>query len=688
MTSNSRLARDTQSLRWSVLTKEEKDVINDVNELILAVKKEHENKNVKENKGPWATPEMDRYNNVIMLNGPRGSGKTSLLLTLITGWQKHDRLSERQPDQEEAVKQAFQRMKGTVYCLKPLDFDPLPPDLPLYNWIIQAFEPLIKGIGGRDATLNEWTDEEAPLSLRDRFRKLQDTAALGWTTGLLKGALAKDVGDFIVWHSEQQSRWHNLARDWQLFLDTLFKGLEDADSENRIGAGAVIVLPIDDLDLQARRVRELLSVLRVLRHGRLVYLLTGESDNLLVNLRVEFFRDCVASVSCVTDALLDQVKEQSDQLAQGLFRKVVPEPNRFDFKGIPLSEILDWSPTGGKTIGTILDNLWLRSDPRFTTQLKPIFKYSSVGMIVPFRNLQGFHDRWQYRSNDLDGIVGFLEVLFPPIEGEGLVFQKDSERIEINGDSRRLAPAPREYTVINAPDGVRFNLVLTLDFAATEQVPPGVEPLTPVQALPEQRILLDLASEFPQHIIIFTGPRLAEQTLGFVWSAVPRDKDEEWLVPWPMVNRPSSPTKWHQGNEGWNQTLAKVRDGGHQMTPADLLEAWFRFNVPLCGTEWPPPNDSIKLPEVAEQLAPLAAGIYGLPDDQRRKILQQTGTQPENYAKLEAAAAQRVYSSRRSDHDPYHLAMRPSEPDARPKDEAIDAIAKAKPISNLIVAKT
>jgi hypothetical protein len=452
MSSNSRLARDTQSLRWSVLTTEEKHIITDVNELIVAVKKEHEDKKVRENKGPWATPEMDRFNNVIMLNGARGSGKTSLLLTLISGWQKPDRLYQGEPDQEEAVKHEFQRMRGTVYCLTPLDFDPLPPDLPLYNWIIQAFEPLVRVVDSRKGTLDGWPDDDAPPTLRDRFQKLQESASLGWTTGLLKDALAKDVGDFIVWHSEQQSRWHNLARDWQGFLDALFKSLEDADSEDRIGGGAVIVLPIDDLDLQARRVRELLSVLRVLRHGRLVYLLTGESDNLLVNLRVEFFRDCLGSVSCVSDTLMDQVKEQSDKLAEGLFRKVVPEPNRFDLKGIPLSEILDWSPTGGKKISTIIDNLWPWSDATFLETLKRIFVVSSAGMIVPFRTLQGFHDRWQHhRSNDLDGIVGFLEVLFPRKEDEGLIVLKESERIELNGDSRRLAPVPREYAIINAP---------------------------------------------------------------------------------------------------------------------------------------------------------------------------------------------------------------------------------------------
>jgi hypothetical protein len=358
MSSNSRLARDTQALRWSVLTQEERKIIQQVNDLIREVKARNEGKAIKRKTlSPWAVPEMDRFNGVIMLDGRRGSGKTSLLLTMITGWQHDSALSGEGADATD-VKTVFREMNNTVRCLKPLDFDPLPPDLPLYNWIIQAFEPLVSKASGHERGGDEWKHDEPQLSLRDRFQKLQNTAALGWTTGLLREALATDVGDFIVWHSEQQSRWQDLSRDWFEFLDSLFERLEKVDGEHGIPHGAIIALPIDDLDLQTNRVRELLSALRVLRHGRLVYVLTGHSDNLKVCLQTEFYRNYLMGEPSLTEDLKDKVKEQSESLAGSLIQKVVPDPHRFELKGLRLSEIREWSPTRGEKLGAILERHW------------------------------------------------------------------------------------------------------------------------------------------------------------------------------------------------------------------------------------------------------------------------------------------------------------------------------------------
>ena len=693
MSSNSRLARDTQSLRWPVLTPEEIKIINNVNNLILAIKKAGSGKHAsKEYKGPWSAPEMDRYNNVFMLDGARGSGKTSLLLTLITGWHCPGRLSAGETVEVEtaakvAIEVEFTRMSGSVFSLKPLDFDPLPPDLPLYNWIIQAFEPLVNGIATPQGRLDEWDEIGSPLSLRDRFRRLKESAALGWTTGLLRDAVARDVGDFLVWHGEQQSRWQSLSRDWQLFLDALFESLEAADCEWRIDKGAVIVLPIDDLDLQASRVRELLSALRVLRHGRLVYAITGESKNLLMNLGVEFFRDCTANASFMTDSLQDQIQEESDKLAKGLFRKVVPEPHRFQFQGISPAEFLEWAPTGGKKLATILDDLWKPSEENFSEKLKSIFKHSSVDIKIPFRTIQGFHDRWQHQDNELDGVVDFLEAILS-VDDEDFTIVKELKRIEISGPPSRLAPAPRGSEFIGLEGGIRINWISTLDFAASEHFQTGGAESPPHAATPGQRIVLDLAYAFPRRIINLGGPRLADDTLGLIWSSRPRENDEMWLVPWPMLNVPSSPSSWHQCSEEWNKISLGSSPETGQESIEQLLEAWINFNF----LRWEPKGKYTReapLPQaVSEVLAPLASSIYGLPDDLRVVMLKRTGHNVlgTEQSDLEAIAKRRAYKASRSDHNPYQLAMRPSEPNARPDQESIVLTPQRKTISELLRA--
>src|SRR5207253_998279 len=91
---------------------------------------------------------------------------------------------------------------------------------------------------------------------------------------------------------------------------------------------------------------------------------------------------------------------------------------------------------------------------------------------------------------------------------------------------------------------------------------------------------------------------------------------------------PDSPTEWYRRAERWNDNLKKVEHARNEMSPAVLLEAWFRFNSTSSDAELP--NDDTSLEDrltatmpanVAQKLASLAAGIYGLPDEERRAIL-------------------------------------------------------------------
>ncbi len=257
-------------------------------------------------------------------------------------------------------------MNETVKPLTPLDFDPLPPELPLYSWIIQSFEPLVEKVGGPsrdddfpDDLADDSPDETVDETVRGRFRRLQNSAAVGWTTGLLKYALAKDLGEFLLWQGEQQVNWQRLQLDWQSFLDKLFRHLERSDPA--LPKDAVIALPIDDLDLQAHRLRELLLALRILHHERLVYVLTGDMVNLDISLKTDFYRNFMRLEPTITEEVQDQIAEQMEKLAYNLRENVIPKPHTFHLKGLPLAKAMDWRPTPEKespALGKVLDALW------------------------------------------------------------------------------------------------------------------------------------------------------------------------------------------------------------------------------------------------------------------------------------------------------------------------------------------
>ena len=255
-------------------------------------------------------------------------------------------------------------MNEIIRALDPIDFDPLPPDLPIYNWIIQAFQPLVEMVGGKGGL--DFTEppenEEIDDTLSVKYHALHHAAAVGWTTGLLQQELKTDGENFLLWQREQQLNWQKLGTKWRQFLDVLLQKLEAAslnDPNDKLPRGGIIVLPIDDLDLQAERTRELLLAIRVLRHDRLAYILTGDTDGTDLALKASFHRDFTRGIKKMSEEFLDKIEESTQDLGPKLRQKTIPSSQIFKIGGLDIEDINIWSPhENGKTIRDVLDDLW------------------------------------------------------------------------------------------------------------------------------------------------------------------------------------------------------------------------------------------------------------------------------------------------------------------------------------------
>ena len=394
------------------------------------------------------------------------------------------------------------------------------------------------------------------------------------------------LGDFLTTQSEQQYDWQRLQNMWQRFLDDLFGSLEELDG-NILPKGALIAVPIDDLDLQASRIRELSLALRVLRHERIVYVLTGDEDNMLVSLRAEFYQSHIQQGNQVTEGLGDEIMEQVEKLAEALQHKVIPDSHIFNMKGLKLvvDDAMGWGPAEGLRLNDILASLWPDLDlADFVRNHGNLFKRDHA---IPFRRLQAFFDQWgMFRSESdddsgHDGVAKFLEIILDDPDGESVTVNTSEslKTIEISSSRSSFAPVPIDSNSIKAGRDAEVHWMTDIDFAIIRMSEnDGDSQKTVVNPAGAFTFAIELAADKPDVIKIINGPEPTERTIGFVWTQSRRNLEQfSTIFPWPLITTPSKPSEWRARVEGWNKLLRDYSDSSEKPELEGLFKAWCRF---------------------------------------------------------------------------------------------------------------
>lgn len=341
---------DTQPIAVDRLTEEAWHKLREILDLLNNIGAENrtQTRPARTARGPWATLEQARTYRVLMLDGPRGTGKTSLLLTLIDQW---DRRREGRPavdprphEAEPAAKQPQPPRRTSllkegdvgVRALQPLDFDPHPAHLHPYAWLVLAFQPLVDWLAGsaRPRLPGESTDRP----LRDIWQDLYTQALIGWDEHVQRGQMTVDIDDFVASSLERHRGWHHLRENWQDFIDHLLRELALA---GQLQADELLVLPIDDLDLHPSMAGDLLRALRLMRHRRLVFLLTGDSTHLQRVLARELYPRR-KSLEHLDDGEAQENQLRYRALAIDIINKAIPPSGRFQVPLLTLAQALSF----------------------------------------------------------------------------------------------------------------------------------------------------------------------------------------------------------------------------------------------------------------------------------------------------------------------------------------------------------
>jgi hypothetical protein len=299
---------------------------------------------------PYLANVDERYGRVLLVDGGRGTGKTSLLLTLVRKWHADAGIGKKWADKDD-YRQRLLRLPNAeshtrtelvdfVRVIRILDFDPLPPEMPLLAGIIQAMRPLADQFDPPTAFTDDPCDEGQP-TLAELWYKLFRVAALGWSAiprppGLIEQLLARE---------EQVKDWLQVADGWNSFVwEALIRG-NCLQKPDRLPKDAVFVIMIDDVDLQVTRVQELLPALRLLYHPRVFFIVAADKLHMIDMLKLDFLgrqNQLARLPNTVTESAIEVANRDrwASDLAHASFQKVFPKRNRWKLHWLSVLEFL------------------------------------------------------------------------------------------------------------------------------------------------------------------------------------------------------------------------------------------------------------------------------------------------------------------------------------------------------------
>jgi hypothetical protein len=275
--------------------------------------------------------EEQRESRVILIEGESGSGKTSVLLTLIDDWCM--RISKRLD-------------RVPIFPIEIIELQPLAPSTNLLIHIASTLLKVIVETIEGEAILGEkhppWHPvRQQELTSLSCWRKFLRAAVAASDDSLLQRR-DLDAEALAVELESTEFQRLDVATAFYDLVDALVKDL--ANWPNLSGREPpLLILSINDADLNPHFSVALLNLLRTLYHPRLAYLLTGDNGLFMNMLRMHFFGALFRPMQdiSVTPTDIVQPQYQADRLAMLTYDRLVPDRQRCRIDDLDMETRID-----------------------------------------------------------------------------------------------------------------------------------------------------------------------------------------------------------------------------------------------------------------------------------------------------------------------------------------------------------
>jgi hypothetical protein len=295
-------------------------------------------------------PQTRRINPVIMVSGGRGTGKTSLLLTL----QREVILPQTGTSANATGPLADLRQR--IVWLETLDLEPMPQSTGLMAAMVARIEQAVT----EDAETDDLCLRRAQRTFGKVLQDLSDFSldvCLAWDQDYPR---LGDSGDTDL-YARERMRVERARTNLQTRFAKLLNDLAATTPWKSDKQRPLFVLPVDDIDLNPARCLELLRLVRSFQTPRFVVLLFGDYEvaRFVVNLSfLKEFGDLLPDHVLGTDTIRANIDGQAFRLGAEAIRKMLPPNQRFRLKNVSVGEVLGFPKEDGvETIGALLGKI-------------------------------------------------------------------------------------------------------------------------------------------------------------------------------------------------------------------------------------------------------------------------------------------------------------------------------------------
>ncbi len=276
------------------------------------------------------TVDRTRLSRVAFIDGDRGMGKTSVLVTL-------QRLIEKgeledltdSPDLEDLL--WLKNRRSRIYWLETLDMEPLPENANLLAAILVRIDEALRG----DSPRSFLDDLDAKESITADLAQLEQDAVISW-----RGSSPERISSIDPSYAAQEVLMTERAA---LELNQRLGSVLDRLAERlNKGVGApIFLLPVDDFDLAPAKCLELLRIIRMVTTPRLFFLIAGNTRMAEQMLRLQSEGELASLAGRMTTASTSRIQAAAVEISANNLRKLIPPRQRINLRVLRASEALD-----------------------------------------------------------------------------------------------------------------------------------------------------------------------------------------------------------------------------------------------------------------------------------------------------------------------------------------------------------